>query len=107
MVAAGMGAFGAHALKGRLDDYSQGIYAKAVLYQMFHTMGIFVVGLIMKVDPKNSLNIAGVCFSLGIALFSGSLYLLAITGNKWLGMVTPFGGLCFIAGWVVLFTKNR
>lgn len=98
--AVGMGAFGAHALKERLDEYAQGIYAKAVLYQMFHTAGILVVGILLTVYKDSRMGIAGVFFSLGILLFSGSLYVLAISGIRWLGMITPFGGMFFIAGWI-------
>jgi uncharacterized membrane protein YgdD (TMEM256/DUF423 family) len=110
MTTVAMGAFGAHALKNLLDEYSQEIYAKAVLYQMFHTMGILVAGILMVINKTGSrgnkgLNIVGICFTLGIFLFSGSLYLLAITGIRWLGMVTPFGGFSFIAGWILMFLK--
>ncbi|MDH4262219.1 MAG: DUF423 domain-containing protein [Spirochaetia bacterium] len=106
MLTVAMGAFGAHALKNSLDEYSQAIYAKAVLYQIFHTIGIFIVGILIFINKKNSLNIAGVCFTLGILLFSGSLYALAISGIKWLGMITPLGGLSFIVGWLLLFIKT-
>jgi len=105
VITVGMGAFGAHALKGRLDEYAQGIYAKAVLYQMFHAMGILAVGILMIVRQNSNLNIAGICFTLGIILFSGSLYLLAISGVRWLGMITPLGGVSFIVGWIWMFLK--
>ncbi len=93
------GAFGAHSLKSVLDDYGKSIYEKAVLYQMFHTMALFVVGVIQHFAKKTSLSLAGWGFFIGIVLFSGSLYLLAVTGIKWLGAVTPIGGVAFLFGW--------
>jgi len=93
------GAFGAHSLKNILDDYGRSIYEKAVLYQMFHTMALFAVGLMQYFDKEASLSGAGWGFFIGIFLFSGSLYLLAVTGIKWLGAVTPVGGLAFLFGW--------
>ena len=100
-----LGAFGAHGLKDILDPYSKAIYEKAVLYQLFHTLGILVVGIIEKILPEVQLGVSGFAFLLGIIIFSGSLYILAITGAKWLGMITPIGGILFIVGWVVLFYK--
>jgi uncharacterized membrane protein YgdD (TMEM256/DUF423 family) len=94
-----LGAFGAHSLKNTLDDYGRSIYEKAVLYQMFHTMALFVVGLIELFNKEISLSAAGWGFLVGIVLFSGSLYLLAVTGIKWLGAITPFGGVAFLLGW--------
>jgi uncharacterized membrane protein YgdD (TMEM256/DUF423 family) len=94
-----LGAFGAHSLKSTLDDYGRSIYEKAVLYQMFHTMALFVVGLIELFNKEISLSAAGWGFLVGIVLFSGSLYLLAVTGIKWLGAITPFGGVAFLLGW--------
>ena len=100
-----LGAFGAHALKEQLTEYDQSIYDKAVFYQMFHAMGIFVVTFIG--DYYSSINISVIiwAFVLGIVLFSGSLYILAVTKIKWLGMVTPIGGTFFIIGWGMLFFK--
>ena len=100
-----LGAFGAHALKEQLTEYDQSIYDKAVFYQMFHAMGIFVVTFIG--DYYSSINISVIiwAFVLGIVLFSGSLYFLAVTKIKWLGMVTPIGGTFFIIGWGMLFFK--
>jgi len=93
------GAFGAHSLKNILDDYGRSIYEKAVLYQMFHTMALFAVGLMQHFSKEISFSAAGWGFFIGIILFSGSLYLLAVTGMKWLGAVTPFGGVAFLFGW--------
>ena len=99
------GAFGAHGLKDVLDEYANSIYEKAVLYQMFHTIGILLLGILGKIMPEINLHLAGWGFLLGIILFSGSLYILAITGVKWLGMITPFGGIFFLSGWIILGIK--
>ena len=94
-----LGAFGAHSLKNVLDDYGKSIYEKAVLYQMFHTTALFAVGMIQHFDKETSFSMAGWGFFVGIILFSGTLYLLAITGLKWLGAITPIGGVAFLFGW--------
>ena len=94
-----LGAFGAHSLKNILDEYGKAIYEKAVLYQMFHTVALFAVGVMQHFDKETSFSIAGWGFVVGIVLFSGSLYLLAATGIKWLAAVTPVGGLAFLFGW--------
>ena len=100
-----MGAFGAHALNEILDDYGKSIYNKAVLYHMFHSIAILILGLINKIQPEIQLSMTGWSFVFGIILFSGSLYILAITGIKSLGMITPIGGILFIIGWVFLILK--
>jgi len=97
-----LGAFGVHSLKHLLDEYGRSIYEKAVIYQMFHTVGLFVVGLLQLHSERKSLSMAGWGFFTGILLFSGSLYLLAITGMKWLGAITPIGGIAFLFGWAWL-----
>jgi uncharacterized membrane protein YgdD (TMEM256/DUF423 family) len=102
-----LGAFGAHGLEDILDEHGKSIYEKAVLYHMFHTMAILVLGLIEKIQPEMQLSLAGWAFIFGIILFSGSLYILAVTGFKWMGMITPFGGVFFIIGWVLLFLKVK
>jgi len=94
-----LGAFGAHSLKNILDDYGKSIYEKAVLYQMFHAVALFAVGVMQHVDKETSFSMAGWGFFVGIILFSGSLYLLAGTGIKWFGAITPVGGLAFLWGW--------
>jgi uncharacterized membrane protein YgdD (TMEM256/DUF423 family) len=94
-----LGAFGAHSLKNIMDDYGKSIYEKAVLYQMFHTMALFAVGLLQLIQKQTSFSAAGWGFFIGIVLFSGSLYLLAVTGVKWLGAITPIGGIAFLFGW--------
>ncbi len=98
-----MGAFGAHALKDKLSAYSMSIYDKAVLYQIFHSLAIIFTVLIGQFLNSSQFNICGWIFLSGIMIFSGSLYLLSITDIKWLGAITPIGGMLFIVGWAVLF----
>ncbi len=99
-----LGAFGAHGLRGRLDAYAMGIYEKAVFYQFVHALGILIVPLFTRADLVNESGMAWICglLTAGIVIFSGSLYLLAVTGTRALGAITPIGGLCFIAAWLLL-----
>jgi uncharacterized membrane protein YgdD (TMEM256/DUF423 family) len=92
-----LGAFGAHGLRDRLDAYSMGVYEKAVFYHFIHALGMLGVSLMPRVSGT-------VCWLLlvGIVLFSGSLYVLAVTGMRVLGAVTPFGGVAFIGAWLLL-----
>jgi len=98
-LAVAIGAFGAHVLQGRLDAYSMEIYQRAVLYHFIHALGILAVSLMPPTAGRD-----WVCRLLlaGILLFCGSLYALALTGNRMLGAITPFGGLSFLAGWLML-----
>jgi uncharacterized membrane protein YgdD (TMEM256/DUF423 family) len=98
------GAFGAHALRDRLDASSRGIYETAVMYHFFHALGMLIVSLMPKSGFLSLTQASWVCglLAAGIVLFSGSLYVLAITRIPALGAITPFGGLAFIAGWLVL-----
>lgn len=91
-----LGAFGAHSLRGSLDEYSLGVYEKAVFYHFVHAIGMLVAPLLTKRVLVVWL------LGAGILLFSGSLYVLAITGNRSLGAITPFGGMSFIAAWMLL-----
>ncbi len=103
MLAVAMGAFGAHALKSRLDAYALGVYETAVHYQFYHSLALLAVGVIALSQPQAALlKTSGWLFILGILVFSGSLYLLSLTGVRWLGAVTPLGGLAFIGGWACL-----
>jgi uncharacterized membrane protein YgdD (TMEM256/DUF423 family) len=103
MLAVMFGAFGAHALKGRLDDYALGVFQTAVQYHFYHSLALLAVGILALSQPQTALlKSSGWLFLIGILVFSGSLYLLSITGMRWLGAVTPLGGLAFIAGWACL-----
>lgn len=100
-VGVALGAFGAHALRGRLDPALLATWQTAVQYHLAHALGILLIALLI---PKLGMHAtwSGWLMVAGIFLFSGSLYLLAITGVRWLGAVTPLGGLAFIAGWLLL-----
>src|SRR5262245_9544208 len=99
-----LGAFGAHALRDRFDDYHMGLWEKAVLYHFLHALGMLVVSMLPRTQTFPMSAAGTVCglLAIGILLFSGSLYLLALTGTRSLGMITPIGGLAFIAAWLVL-----
>jgi len=99
-----IGAFGAHGLQARLDTYSLGVYEKGVIYHIFHALGLLAVPLLVRAGliSESAGNWTGWLLLAGIVLFSGSLYVLAITGVRTLGAVTPFGGVAFIAAWVTL-----
>ena len=103
-----LGAFGGHALKDRLSIESQRIYQTASFYHLMHGLALLAVGWLATLRPMEPLvPRAGTAFILGILLFSGSLYLLAITGVKKLGLITPFGGLAFLLGWLWLALSAR
>lgn len=96
------GAFGAHGLKNHVDPALLPIWHTAVLYQLIHTLAILMlVGLAAHIN-ESALRWTGRLFAAGIVIFSGSLYVLVLTNVKWLGAVTPIGGLCFLAGWLCL-----
>jgi uncharacterized membrane protein YgdD (TMEM256/DUF423 family) len=103
-----LGAFGAHALKSRMNADTLQIFETGVKYQFYHVFALLVVAIVSQYMPGSFINWSGKCFIAGIILFSGSLYLLSyfkMVGNgqmNWLGAITPFGGLCFIAGWLLL-----
>lgn len=95
-----LGAFGAHALKERLTTDALAIFQTGVQYQAMHALALLILGALAFAKPEmGKLKIAGWLFTVGIAIFSGSLYVLAISGVKWLGAITPLGGVCFLAGW--------
>jgi uncharacterized membrane protein YgdD (TMEM256/DUF423 family) len=97
-----LGAFGAHILEARLPPGHMIWWQKAVTYQALHTLALFASALLALHHPSRPLSIAGWLFVTGILLFSGSLYTLTLTDLRGLGMVTPFGGSAFIAGWCAL-----
>jgi uncharacterized membrane protein YgdD (TMEM256/DUF423 family) len=96
-----MGAFGAHALSESLDPKSLAIYQTAAQYQMYHSLALVGLGIWSAQHPASSSAPAGWAFTLGIVLFSGSLYALALSGIKIFGAITPLGGLGFLIGWIV------
>jgi uncharacterized membrane protein YgdD (TMEM256/DUF423 family) len=97
------GAFGAHALKNSFSPEMLDIYKTGVNYQMWHALGLFGLAFLQQQTPLSRLiHWAGWLMFGGIILFSGSLYLLTILNAKWLGMITPFGGLAFLAAWVLI-----
>lgn len=98
-----LGAFGAHALRGRIEEGMLANYQTGVTYMFFHALALFVVVMALTRWPQSNLpSIAGWLFVAGIVFFSGSLFLMAFTGARWLGAVTPIGGVAFIGGWVLL-----
>ena len=99
-----LGAFGAHGLRSRLDASSLSVYETAVMYHFFHALGLLIVPLMPKLGYLSSRQAGWVCALLlaGVVLFSGSLYALAVTRIQPLGIITPFGGISFIAGWLAL-----
>jgi len=96
------GAFGAHALRGHLSADALSIFETAARYQMYHALALLLVGALAGKGDVGLTAAAGWLFAGGVLLFSGSLYLLAVTDVKWLGAITPLGGLCFLAGWAAL-----
>jgi len=103
-LAVSIGAFGAHGLQGRLDTYSLGVYEKAVFYHFIHALCMLAVPLLVRARlvSESAGTWTGWLLLAGIVLFSGSLYVLAMTGIRTLGAITPFGGVSFIAAWIVL-----
>lgn len=98
----GLGAFAAHALKGQLSAEYLAVFQTGVHYQMLHALALLAVVALAGRLGGRLLVAAGVCFSLGVLLFSGSLYALTLSGVAGLGMITPLGGLAFLAGWTCL-----
>ena len=98
-----MGAFGAHGLESRLSTDRLAIYNTAVDYHLYHALGLIVLGSVAKATKSSPLLLwSAVTMLAGIVLFSGSLYLLALTNLRWLGMIAPFGGTAFIIAWLLL-----
>ena len=96
-----LGAFASHALKEKLTERALEIWKTGTQYQMYHALALILVALLLTrtENPDTLLNTSGIAFIIGIALFSGSLYTLSLTGIKWLGAIAPLGGLAFIIGW--------
>ena len=102
LLGVGLGAFGAHALKARLTAEALATFEIGVRYQMYHALALLAVAWACTKWPGAWANASGWLFIAGIVVFSGSLYVLVLTGAKWLGAVTPIGGLALMAGWVCL-----
>lgn len=103
MLAVMIGAFGAHALKARLDEGMLKVYHTGVEYHFYHALGLILIGIIaMNIQANIWIKSSGWMMFAGILLFSGSLYLLSILNLRWLGMITPLGGLLFIFAWFSL-----
>jgi uncharacterized membrane protein YgdD (TMEM256/DUF423 family) len=101
-LAVAMGAFAAHGLKARLTPEMLGVFETGARYQMYHAFALFVAAWGCARWRTRTFSAAGSLFAAGIVLFSGSLYALALSGQKWLGAITPVGGLAFLAGWACL-----
>jgi uncharacterized membrane protein YgdD (TMEM256/DUF423 family) len=112
-IAVALGAFGAHGLKQRLSADMLAIYQTGVQYHFYHTFALVAVALLLlhlpltnmaltNISLVNALRWSGILFTVGMVIFSGSLYVLSITGIRWLGAITPLGGLAFLAGWLLL-----
>ena len=97
-----LGAFAAHGLKSQLSAEYLAVFQTGVHYQLVHALALFGVALLAERLPGRLLTAAGILFAVGILLFSGSLYALTLSGLGKLGMITPLGGLCFLAGWLCL-----
>ncbi len=108
-LAVALGAFGAHGLKKIVPPETVGTFQTGVQYQMYHAFALIALAIIFEKIPTRLMEWSGICFCVGVLLFSGSLYLLTFlkatgkVGMEGLGMITPFGGLLFIAGWILFF----
>jgi uncharacterized membrane protein YgdD (TMEM256/DUF423 family) len=107
-LAVAIGAFGAHLLKPTLEANGRvETYELAVKYQFYHAFALVICGVLGRPAMSRHHSIASICFAGGVVLFSGSLYLLSTLNEKWLGAVTPAGGLLFISGWIFLFVAVK
>lgn len=98
-----LGAFAAHGLQDRLEPSLLATFETGVQYHMYHSLALLGVGLLaLQIPSDRIIQLTGWLFLIGIVLFSGSLYVLALTGIRWLGAITPFGGVAFLAGWASL-----
>lgn len=107
LLAVAAGAFGAHALRARLGPEMLAVWETAARYHMYHALALLGVALAAARWPAGGWAASAWLFAAGIVVFSGSLYLLALTGARWLGAVTPLGGLCLLAGWIALLLAGR
>lgn len=102
LVGVALGAFGAHGLRATLSPEDLATFEIGVRYQMYHALALLAVGWSVARWPESTAGLAGWLFVVGIVVFSGSLYTLVLTGQRWLGAVTPLGGVAFLAGWACL-----
>lgn len=103
LLAVALGAFGAHGLKSRVTEDLLAVYQTGVQYHFYHTFALGLVGLLMLQFPQARLLMwSSLCFVVGIAVFSGSLYVMTFTGLRWLGAITPIGGLSLMVGWLLM-----
>jgi len=103
-----LGAFAAHGLKPRLDATMLANWETGVRYQFYHTFALFIAAwLVARLPGCKGARAAGWLFIAGVVLFSGSLYAMALTNMRWLGMITPFGGIAFVVGWILLAVAAR
>lgn len=102
-LAVASGAFGAHGLKSRLTEEMLTIFETGVHYHFLHALGLILTGIIaLKISDSNLVNWSGIFLLVGIIIFSGSLYVLSLTGIRMIGAITPIGGISFLAGWILL-----
>jgi uncharacterized membrane protein YgdD (TMEM256/DUF423 family) len=106
-IAVGAGAFAAHGLRDRIDAHSLATFETGARYHMYHALAILLAGVLATAAPARGTATAAALFQLGIVLFSGSLYALAVTGVRGLGAITPIGGVAFLAGWLALAWSAR
>ena len=97
-----LGAFGAHALKSKVSQEDLAIFETGVRYHLYHALGLLIIGAIGFQVSQDIIQMPATLITVGIVIFSGSLYLLVLTNIRWLGAITPIGGLCFIIGWLLL-----
>jgi uncharacterized membrane protein YgdD (TMEM256/DUF423 family) len=102
LVAVGAGAFGAHTLRGRLSSEQLATFETGARYQLYHALALLAVALVARGAAGGWYAAAGWLFVAGVVLFSGSLYALSLSGLRWLGAITPLGGVAFLAGWAAL-----
>ena len=102
-VAVALGAFGAHALRSRLSADMLAVFETGVRYHVYHALALIAVAFVADKSASSLANASGWAFTIGVVIFSGSLYVLSISGIRWLGAITPIGGTAFLIGWILLF----
>jgi uncharacterized membrane protein YgdD (TMEM256/DUF423 family) len=102
LISVAAGAFGAHALRDRLEPRMLEVFEVGVRYQMYHALALLATAWLMSMTPSRAASAAAWCFLIGIVIFSGSLYVLSLTGIRSFGAVTPVGGVLFIVGWLLM-----